>query len=92
VGNYILDFYCASAKLAVELDGSQHYGDKVEYDKKRTDFINLLGIEVIRFANNDVYNYFESVCNEIDRKIIERMNNNPRHFVPPPSSEGGNNG
>ena len=44
VGSYILDFYCGAAKLAVELDGSQHYeSEAIEYDKTRTRSMRLLG-------------------------------------------------
>ena len=52
VGSYILDFYCGSVKLAVELDGSQHYEhEAIEYDKARTNFLESLGIQVMRFTN-----------------------------------------
>ena len=47
-GKYILDFYCAAAKLAVELDGSQHYEpDGQLYDAQRTAYLNSIGIEVL---------------------------------------------
>ncbi len=40
IGNYIVDFYCASSKLVIELDGSQHYSDEaLEYDKKEIRFL-----------------------------------------------------
>ncbi len=70
VGNYILDFYCAGAKLAIELDGSQHYTpEEAEYDSARTAYLNSLGIEVLRFSNADVMNQFDSVCEAIYEKI-----------------------
>ncbi len=66
VGNYILDFYCEKAKLAIELDGSQHYEDAgLEQDRKRTDDLARLGIRVLRFSNNDVNQQFQSVCEAI---------------------------
>ena len=66
VGNYILDFYCEKAKLAIELDGSQHYEDAgQEYDKKRTMYLNELGIEVFRVSNLDVNRNFRGVCDAI---------------------------
>ena len=75
VGNYILDFYCAKAKLAVELDGSQHYElESLEYDKVRTRFLNGLGICFIRFANNDIIENFEGVCITIDAQVKARYN------------------
>ena len=66
IGNYIVDFYIATAKLVVELDGSQHYEEKgVENDAKRDDFLNGLGIKVLRYSNLDVNQRFESVCEDI---------------------------
>ena len=55
VGRYILDFYCASEKLAVELDGVRHYsGSGAEYDRQRKAFLEGCGIRVIRFENKMV--------------------------------------
>nr|WP_315424794.1 DUF559 domain-containing protein [uncultured Pedobacter sp.] len=56
VGNYILDFYCPSEKLAIEVDGSSHDDYSAEiYDKERTDFLNSKGISVIRFENAEIF-------------------------------------
>ncbi|MCL2100069.1 MAG: endonuclease domain-containing protein, partial [Oscillospiraceae bacterium] len=78
VGQYILDFYCPKAKLAVELDGLQHYkSDAVEYDKIRTEFLNKWGIRVIRFANSEVEKNFDDVCRVISGEA-----------QPPPSADG----
>ena len=52
---YIADFYCHQKKLVIEIDGAYHKRQK-EYDKLRTEIINLLGIKVIRFTNNEVEN------------------------------------
>ena len=66
IGNYIVDFYIASHKLVVELDGSQHYEDKgIENDAKRDSFLNDLGIKVLRYSNLDINQRFESVCEDI---------------------------
>jgi very-short-patch-repair endonuclease len=73
-GNYILDFYCAKAKLAVELDGSQHYEPKgQEYDTKRTAYLDSIGICVLRFSNLDVLQNLCGVCQTIDMTINERI-------------------
>ena len=49
-GNFILDFYCATAKLAVELDGSQHYEPEgQQYDLYRSAYLNRIGISVFAF-------------------------------------------
>jgi len=66
VGNYILDFYCPSEKLAIEVDGSSHDDYSAEiYDKERTDFLESKGIRMIRFDNIDVFESEELVCEEI---------------------------
>ena len=67
IGNYIVDFYCHGAKLAVELDGSQHYEPtEAEKDRTRTAYLESQGIAVLRFSNLDVLRRFEDVCAEID--------------------------
>lgn len=71
---YILDFYCASAKLAIELDGSQHYQpDGQEYDIRRTAYLHNLGIEVLRFSNLDILNNLQGVCKVIDLEVKKRV-------------------
>lgn len=67
IGNYIVDFYCNSKKLIIELDGGQHYEeDALRYDEERTKYFNELGIRVIRFTNTDIDKRFENVCEEIE--------------------------
>ncbi|MBC7391167.1 MAG: endonuclease domain-containing protein [Opitutaceae bacterium] len=70
VGNYILDFYCPSEKLAVELDGAGHFTEEgVEYDEKRTEFLKSIGIKVIRFENENVFKCLDHVLEEIKRNF-----------------------
>lgn len=67
-GNYILDFYCASLKLAVELDGAHHFTEEgMAYDETRTQFLNEHGIVVIRFENEAVLKNVQSVLDEISK-------------------------
>ena len=74
IGRYILDFYCAAAKLAVELDGSQHYmPEGQEYDFARTAYLREQGIEVIRFSNTDVIQNLYGVCQAIDLAVADRI-------------------
>ena len=74
IGNYIVDFYCHKAKLVIELDGSQHCTpEKMEYDKKRTEYIESQGILVLRYSNLDVMNRFRAVCENIDLAVRDRM-------------------
>ena len=72
-GRFILDFYCAKAKLAVEIDGSQHYlPDGIEKDAARTAYLHSLGIEVLRIPNNAIWNNLRGVCEQIDLLVGER--------------------
>ena len=70
VGKYILDFYCAQKKLAVELDGSPHDTEQgFAKDKERTEYLQRLGIKVIRFENKDVIKNLEGVLIEIKKNL-----------------------
>ena len=70
IGEYILDFYCASKKLAIELDGSQHFEDEgLESDELRTAFLQSLGIKVLRFSNLEIKQNFAGVCQMILNEI-----------------------
>ena len=79
--NYILDFYCAKANLAVELDGSQHYeiGNR-DRDMQRTKELEALGMRVLRFTNLEIEKNFEGVKQEIHRVVMERSPVSPDQF------------
>jgi very-short-patch-repair endonuclease len=61
IGRYIVDFYCADAKLVVELDGGQH-SEQVAYDVRRTAALNASGLRVLRFWNSEVLTNSDGVC------------------------------
>lgn len=66
ISSYIVDFYCASEKVVIELDGSQHYEESgKEADRKRDAFLEGLGIKVLRYSNYDVDHNFQGVCTDI---------------------------
>ena len=70
VGPYVLDFYCPSERLCIELDGAVHFTDSgYEYDTTRTEYLEAHDIFVIRFENKDVFENTEGVLEEI-RKIL----------------------
>ena len=74
IGKYIVDFYCSKAKLAIELDGSQHYTPEAkDYDCVRTEFLKKHGITVIRILNRDVNNNFSGVCKYISNIITKKL-------------------
>ena len=71
---YIADFYCAEAKLVIELDGSEHYSEEGEaYDKELTAFLEEYGLSVIRITNTEVLKNFEGVCEYIDNVVKQRI-------------------
>ena len=74
IDNYIADFYCHTARLVIELDGSQHYEEKgLLKDKIRTERIEKRNIHVIRIPNNEVNKNFDAVCRYIDGTVRKAM-------------------
>jgi very-short-patch-repair endonuclease len=69
-GPFILDFYCPAAKLALELDGGQHYSDEgAAKDEARTRFLEANGIRVLRFTNTEVLTQLDSTKEVIHRAL-----------------------
>ena len=66
IGHYIVDFYCPSEKLIIELDGNPH-GDyiQIERDTSRDKYLEELGMTILRFENRFVFQEPEYVLNEI---------------------------
>ena len=76
VAYYILDFYCAKAKLAIEIDGAEHYTESGKIsDQARTELLNKYGITVIRFSNSQIDHHFDDVCKVIDEELARIMGN-----------------
>lgn len=70
IGKYIVDFYCADAKLVIELDGAQHYEEKtMNYDNKRTEYLEKMGLKVWRIPNTEVNRNFKYLCGQIDEIV-----------------------
>ena len=70
IGPYIVDFYCASAKLVIELDGSQHFEEAgTAVDRARDEYLAGLGLHVVRYSNLDVNQNFSGVCEDILRRL-----------------------
>lgn len=68
IDRYIVDFYCARYKLVIELDGDVYGTDQAEvYDRSREERLIALGLNIIRFTNEDVLKSFDDVVREIDR-------------------------
>ena len=75
IGEYIADFYCHTARLVIELDGSQHFSDSGEqYDGLRTKKLEQYDLRVIRFTNLQIEKNFRDVCEYIDMVVKEIIN------------------
>jgi len=71
IGYYVVDFYCHKHKLAIELDGEGHFTEEGEtYDAIRTEFLNSVGVRVLRFENFEVLQYPMRTLDEI-RKYLK---------------------
>src|SRR5437763_15131880 len=69
-GGFILDFYCPSAKLAIEVDGGQHYSDAAAArDLERTRCLEANGMRVLRFTNTEVLSQTQAVLEAILREL-----------------------
>ncbi len=73
IDSFIADFYCASAKLVIEVDGTQHStAQGLQYDRERTAIIESYGIQILRFSNTDIDFHFSDVCKAIDAAVAQR--------------------
>lgn len=74
IGAYIADFYCARARLVLEIDGNGHSSDEQrKYDATRTESFEALGLMVVRFSNLEISRKFSGVCLTIDKIVKERL-------------------
>ncbi|GGA49156.1 DNA methyltransferase [Pelagibacterium lentulum] len=71
IGRYIADFVCHSARLVVELDGSQHHG--ADTDRMRDDWFEAKGFATLRIWNNDLSESPESVSDAVWAKLQEKQ-------------------
>jgi len=74
-GNYIIDFYCEKAKIAIELDGSQHFTEQniINNDNQRDTYLKKYNITFIRIPNNEINNNFAGVCEYIDLSVKKSL-------------------
>jgi len=77
IGNYIVDFFCASEKLIIELDGNPHGAyHKIEKDENRDKYLEGFGFTVLRFENRFVFREPEYLKSEIRKAINKRKEKN----------------
>ena len=76
IGEYIVDFYCPSLKIAIEIDGRQHYSKQgLENDKIRTEEISKQGVQIIRITNRQIDKDFNWICEYLDTEIQKIKSN-----------------
>ncbi len=70
IGHYIVDFYCASARLVIELDGASHESDTgIGYDEARDSYLRSFGHRILRFTNQQIMKNLTEVLFEIKLTI-----------------------
>ena len=93
IGNYIVDFYCPSIKLVIEIDGDLHHtDDSKRYDEIREQYLKNLGLKIYRVNNIDIYKNLEGVLDGLYLEVFKSTPNpsfakegNPRKSTPNPS-------
>ncbi|MDQ5768227.1 endonuclease domain-containing protein [Thiothrix subterranea] len=72
IDGYIVDFYCATLALAIEIDGDSH-ADKMEYDTERTRILNAYDLQIIRYTNDEVLGNPQGVYLHLIEQILARL-------------------
>jgi very-short-patch-repair endonuclease len=88
IGAYIVDFFAPSARLVVEVDGSQHLlADHVKRDRSRDAYLASVGLRVLRFNSREVLRKTDAVVEAIYRTLAQEQNTE----IPPcpPLTKGG---
>lgn len=87
IGPYVLDFYCASAKLAIEVDGMAHdMGDRPQRDEARTDWLKQQGIDVMRIPAKDVLADPDAIADALLRLCTNPSTTRFQRAVPLPTA------
>ncbi len=74
IGHYIVDFFCAKAGIALELDGGGHYTpEQAQKDELRTRILARSGVQVVRICNMDIDQHFREVCETIDELVYNSL-------------------
>ena len=72
IDRYVVDFCCPKAKLVIEIDGDSHFNDESQkYDQIRSDYIQALGIKVVRFTNHEIRRNLDGVIETIEKVLCQ---------------------
>ena len=70
IDRYVVDFYCPKAKLALEIDGDSHFNNESQnYDRVRDEYVEALGIRVLRFTNREICENLNGVLQVIQNYL-----------------------
>jgi len=86
IGNYIVDFFCNELKLVIEIDGDSHDEENFEYDMKRQNWLESIGLTVLRFDDREVKKDMDNVLLALDGWIRANEMNSPLKPCPTPVS------
>jgi very-short-patch-repair endonuclease len=82
IGPYIVDFYCPEQSLVIEVDGNSHAdADQVVKDKQREQYLQSLGLRVIRYINDDIVKNLGGILDDLAERISSRSTS-PRPSLP----------
>jgi very-short-patch-repair endonuclease len=85
IGQYVVDFYCPTAKLAIEVDGAAHdFGTRPERDEIRTDWLRNEGVEVLRIPAKDILADPDEVADAVLRLCARPLHHSVPLSGPPP--------
>lgn len=74
LGRYVVDFYCPKLRIAIELDGAHHDWPEVRaYDERRTQYLQSLGVRVLRFKNREISDEIDKVCLAITQALQQGL-------------------
>ncbi len=89
LGNYIVDFFCQELMLAIEVDGVSHNQKSVqEKDREKEEFLNSIGITVLRFQDSEIYPENRDALRAIEEYVLESEKLKRTDTPPTPSQEG----
>jgi len=88
IAGFVVDFYCASARLAVEVDGAVHLA-QMEYDARRDRALSELGVQTLRVTNDSIMHNLEGVLRKIRNEAVRLSKRNLTPSPPSPEGEGG---
>ena len=89
IGRFILDFYCPECRVGIEADGGQHDEDKGrQRDELRTTELSKIGVEIIRFNDQEIFNNIEGVYGIVQRVIEKKRGNLPSPQSSPHQGRG----